>query len=363
MNKVLKMLQKNWILVWLIVSAVFAVSFIAYAEYIEKYNHVKKVVANTADSNQRFASDYLSTDAPSSREIGVSAIDGQTTYEIPIKIWNYDPSNSAKFYSSLLNYDLYAQLVDQDGELINTSTFTSKSFAGNIGIRKESDADPTLFSTAVYNSTDGYKLTLSNSFAGTAKDDHVYYLSFPSTMLSNNGGIYVLLTAQPSANNNDLAPLYGIFTVTASTAELKAGWSGDINDDTTQPVTNYDGFNYVISGNGTASVTFCWQPEYLEVNSLFLSNNSLTTETFYKDSEGNSTYTVTVEVDGVPTEQKVEYESLPTGGTTWKRFRKDVNSNVVSRYDIQLYMTSDDLSDYNTWNKVKNYIDFDSSSS
>ena len=403
MNKAVRFLKKNWILIWVLVAALGVTSFWAYAEFIEVFNHTQKVVANTSDSRQRFSSDYLSTGTPSAREIGKTAVPEQLYYEIPFKIWNYDSSNSAKYYTSKLEYTLEAQLVHGNNALVteaeygalnNISATNTHKVVSEIGIKYNTDANYTTFEDEIYgdgftyDSETGYKLSITEpNFTGTTvdgvttyeKDEHGYVLRFPAAMLANNENIYVRLTAQPGPNNKDLKPIYAVLSITGSSALLEDGWQGKFNDDTRVTGSDFDGYNYVISGNGSADVTFKWRPDRFEVNKFFFADNGIAatdihyeTKTVYLDALGNSTHTVNGE--------EVEYTVADVGvieGVTahnigWKYFTMHVNSddeeiNGVTvpgknRYDIQLYMTANPSTDYADWDTIESYVEFSSGS-
>ncbi|MCR5499358.1 MAG: hypothetical protein K6F31_03065 [Acetatifactor sp.] len=54
--------------------------------------------------------------------------------------------------------------------------------------------------------------------------------------------------------------------VRSKTFNLTAGWTGAFNDDESIGIAQYDGFNYAITGGGTATKTLSWDSTILEVD-------------------------------------------------------------------------------------------------
>ena len=153
-------------------------------------------------------------------------------------------------------------------------------------------------------------------------------------MRKSNNKIYVKLTASPTPNlaaYNGLHNLSGILSISEGKTELSQGWSGRFNDSTNE--TDYDGFNYVISGNGSATITFKWRDDKFEINPFFLSSNTAT----------------------IPNSQT---QITDDNGVKWNSITINANSDTTNRYDIQLYMKNGSSNTY-AWsgeNDVHNYV-------
>ena len=197
----------------------------------------------------------------------------------------------------------------------------------NTSVKKNADQEYTLFDS--YDAENGYMLSFAGlEFAGTAKGEHKYQVKYDPRMLTDGSNIYVKLTATPAVpQNRDLEPITATLSVTSKTATLVQGWTGEFYDDMNH--NDYDGFNYVITGNGRAELTLKWRTDRLEVNRFFLETYNLTPNT--------------ESVDGVE----------------WKSVTISADSDIVNRYDIQLYMTSDDMSNYTDWDLIKEYVVFE----
>lgn len=344
MQKLKKFFYKHGITAWLIASVLLLASFISYAEYVEQQNRVKRVVANTSESGQMFASDYLVVGSPAARKIPIS--ENEEACIIDFKIWNYDPADAVKYYDRSLTYTLTAQLVDGSGTKIIQSALGNRE----IGIKKNADESYTMFNS--YDAENGYMITFSGlNFPGTTKGEHKYQVKYDKSMLTDGSNIYVKLTATPDrTQNRDLNPITATLGVTSQVATLVQGWSGEFNDD--KNFNDYDGFNYVISGNGEMRLTLRWRPDRLEINKYFL-------EDIAGDLQLTNGEAVTV----------MEQE-----GITWKCVTinaksedtivdGEVQRKGVNRYDIQFYMTNSDMGNYTNWNDVKDYVILEKSGS
>ena len=370
MNKVFHSLKKHWITAWLVVAAVGTVSFFTFAEYIEDSNRAKRVIANTAGAGDMFSSDLLMVGGDSGHEVSFGDSDDDpavTCYELPVKIWNYDSSNPTFFYDAKdITYTLTAQLMKMNssgGYDVLTSATALTDPDGNpetndeisIKIKTEEGTDNyTEFSatpeserevtveanyiytvTPTYDPTNGYQVVYTGlKLFKSGRDENKILIQFPKSMRKSADKIYVKLTATPTPSLADYSGLHNlsrILSITEGKTELSTGWSASFNDDKTK--TDYDGFNYVISGNGSATITFKWRDDKFEINPFFLSNN-----------------TTTVSQNSPVTENNV----------TWNSITISANSDIISRYDIQLYMKNEN-ENINTYawngdNDVNKYV-------
>ena len=274
-------------------------------------NRVKRVAANIAGAGQPFDSNYLSTGATSLINIPFPA-ETENVCPIEINIWNYNRANSQKAYKGPLSYDLIAQLVNSNGELLESGALGTYQ----IGFSSDGGANYTYFTS--YDQEKGYYLlvqddrTFSPGLSGVYEPtEHNYTLVFPSAFLEDEPGIYVKVTAIPS-DTEKLSDLSAVFGVTLQEETLSRVWEGRYNEDTSR--TDYDSFNYVITGSGEAEITFSWCTDYLQVNEYNITDYGFTA-TDSTRTEGNLT-------------------------THWKTISFSANSNLIGRYDFQLYMTT-----------------------
>ena len=357
MKKMISFLKKNWITAWLLIAVIGAISFVAYAEYMEESNRAKRVIANTTGAGDLFSSDYLAVGGESEHEIEFSEPEGDYC-ELPVRIWNYDASNPAIFYDDKdITYTLVALLVKKNAAGTGYDVITDASALSGMtmSIKKDqTDSSFTNFSSTSaaattisvssgddaydytvkvdYDSTNGYRVTYTGvKLLKSGRDENKYLIRFPKSMRTSTNKIYVRLTASPTpslSSYKGIKKLSGVLSVTESKEKLSQGWSYGFND--SEGNSDYDGFNYVISGNGTATITLKWRDDKFEINPYFLSSNIAT-------------------IPGAVTSSTV-------GGITWKSITINANSEVINRYDIQFYM-KDAQNDNYPWNSVKTYVD------
>lgn len=358
MQNAKKFIKKYWITVWLVVAAVFAVTLLARAEYIANKNRVRRVAANVANEGQQFSSNYLSTGDTEIKKASFNSGDNDGYCVVPVALWNHSVTNTKKAYQGKLDYTLEAWLVDKTGEKISENadilgTYSTIAFS-------ENGTNYTKFNTYSYDDTNGY---YTGEISGTFNDtdtngtylvgENTYYIRFPEEMLAANPDLYVKAVATPS-NTQDFTSISAIIGIQKAGTVMSRGWTGGFSDILSN--TDYDAFNYLISGSGEADITLEWCTDYLELSQINIAqygfNGSI--ETFYKNSGGQVT------------------ETLETGGTTWKRLSFTADSNKVdnegniiglSRYDLQFYMTGSEKSDYGSgnddfWSTVESYVNF-----
>lgn len=357
MKKMTSFMKKHWITLWLLVAIIGAISFVAYAEYMEESNRAKRVIANTTGAGDLFSSDYLAVGGVSEHEVEFSEPEGDYC-ELPIRLWNYDVSNPAIFYDEKdITYTLVAQLVKRnaagtgydvitDANALNSvtlsikkdqtdSTFTDFSLTSSeaVPITVGSGDDAYEYTVKVdYDSNNGYRVTYTGAkLLKSGRDENKYLIRFPKSMRISSDKIYVKLTASPTpslSSYKGIKNLSGILSIMESKEKLSQGWSYEFND--SEVNSDYDGFNYVISGNGTATITLKWRDDKFEINPYFLSSNTAT-------------------ISGAVTSSVV-------GGITWKSITINADSDVKNRYDIQFYM-KDAQNDNYSWSSVKTYVD------
>lgn len=321
MKKLLRYLQKNWIRVWLVVIVFLCATVVVFAAYTE-VSSVKRVVLTTASPGEPFSSNCMHTTISSRR---------LTATEFPVSVCNFDQDFPKDYCTTKITYSMTAELkvkinnkywnISELENLKNNGTITKEdhdtylSKVSKYGIRKfEDDRDGTL-STDTWNdftSANGYKVTFdSDELRPNRSSTDIYLVKIDSADLKSDEALfYVFVTATPSGGvlSELSVRLYG----TAKKME-EASWSGSIleqNCDT----TDYDFYNYVITGGGVGNLNILWNPKYLEVNRFFLEENNLTTTDTTIDNE------------------------------TWKKITIAVDSTKKSRYEFQLFKFQENMS-------------------
>ena len=259
---------RKWrmIFAWVaIITACFSVMIVS-AKYKAPHNSVKRVTVTGKSATIFFSSNYL---AESITKNGVSVEEdftGDTNFDI--KICNTDVLKPVEFYSKAINYTLTAEVVKENGTSFTASELDAILGSAKIGLyRLEGGA----VSGAALHEFDSSHMTYtlsSESLVPTAANPSAmkqYRLVMPEETISK--GVYVRVTATPASGYSDLpTSISGSFYVRRKTFNLTTGWTGAFNDDESIGIAQYDGFNYAITGGGTATKTLSWDSTILEVD-------------------------------------------------------------------------------------------------
>ncbi|MBR3646231.1 MAG: hypothetical protein IKN54_07405 [Lachnospiraceae bacterium] len=338
-------IKKHWVTVWL-VTAILVFSYVVQAEYSDARNRVKRVAANVTSEGQLFSSNYLMPGSIELKRIQTTAEDGYCV--VPVNIYNYNISNPTKAYQSDLAYTLTLQLVD--------STNTPIAHDNPDVAVVEVSTDGVNYNTLSWNSTkNSYYQQYSRVFntvenGNYISDKHVIYIRYPSSVLANDPGIYVEAIAVPT-DAKTFSSISAILGVQAQGTTFVRGWGGDFYDD--KNYRDYDAFNYVITGNGTATITLEWCSDYLELNEVNISEYSQDIDLANSNLVGST-------------------KTIGTVTGTWKKLVINADDARVdgqnvrigrNRYGLQFYMTGNPTVDYGYdlgtvgfWSTVEKYV-------
>lgn len=291
-------IKKYWLIMLTAVLSVTLVCFVSFAAYTN-LNSVKRVVSTRGGKELAFSSNYLkavnSTDNYSTKNLAIP--EQSTTYDFDITVCNYPQDNPFDVNENDITYTLKLTLVDLNEEIQST-------YSGDI--------------TVSYNETTSKfasgECTIDNqTLTGKTKSINTYKVTVPKTIVES--GINIKAEAVPDyasksyTNNENLAR---IFTFSEYNPNAIT-WTGEFAETETE---GYDGFNYIVKGQGKGKVTIEWNSAQLEISQIFLDGKNVTTGT-----------------DG---KQSITF---------------DVNSDTQNRYDIQFYKTSGGIyTDINTLN-------------
>ena len=355
LNQFKKFMKAHWITVWLAV-VVLTFTTIVSAEYISNRDRVRRVAANVANEGQQFSSNYLMTGPTEIKKASFNA--GENGYcVVPVIIWNHSVTNSTKAYQGPLPYKLEAWLVsDVSGTLIGENADILTTYP----VEYSTDGtNYTTFKSLTYDNSKGYYYS-DDTLTFNTKDtngnykveDYTFYIRFPDTVLTNNPNLYVMVVATPD-NTHDFVSISAIMGTQKAGTVIKRGWTGEFSDNTAY--TDYDAFNYVISGSGESEITLSWCTDFLEMSDINLEQYGWTVGTDITSSD-----TTKNNVTG-------RWKTLTF---TANSDEEDNDGNIIgiNRYALQFYMTGDPNSDYGSgnegalsfWTKVNSYVSFSS---
>ena len=318
MNKLSKILKKNWILIWLVAVTLSLLSVSTYAIYT-RITIAKRVVSTQAGAGGLFSSDHMGA---SGMRIVEPVTDASVDATIPFRVYNYVYPKEAIYRNENTEYDLTATLGTLDG----SNVFTPVTDAADIAELANLNYSITYNTTSETFSFGGSN-PVSHTFydcvieGGSANDD-LFTLTYDKSEFGLLPKNYVVkLEATPYSG--DLPRLVGYVLVRFS-KQASTGWKGEVEELNNSKINDYDGFNYYLDGNGEGTLTFKWKPAYVTINKQFLNNpdNSFVGYTGSAPVEAN----LTPDANG--------YVSLTI----------NVNSEEKNRYEVQFYKVDPTLS-------------------
>lgn len=283
-----------WAVFLIIALSALLLGFASYAAYTN-LNSVKRVVSTQGFNGTPFSSNYLNLTPRDESSYSVKNIvfpeSGETT-TFNIDVCNYVHNNPSKFNDNNINYTLSLKLVGADG--VNTAGL-SVSFGGT-----------------AYSFTEGVCTIADRRLKGGTKSVDRYEITVPKSFVDKVKIEAVAAPDDGSYKNTGYFKLGRLLAFTTK-SESAAIWTGSFSESTTD---NYDGFNYILSGQGKGRITLTWESDKLEINRIFLETNGI--------SESGGSFTM------------------------------DVDSDTKNRYDIQFYKTGN--GDYSSMETVKSYV-------
>lgn len=366
MNKSLKaFIKRHWILMWIGIASVLMVSIIVVHAAYTKTNTAKLVVARYGETGSLFSSNYLQV--PTGNTIPTAYIyvsppdDGEDAVDSgdKVRISNFAQGNQAVFYDRAINYTLSMKLVyNNNGTYEEITSANAATIIGEQWIKATVGGTEYLFGYDANNSTDETpvyshltEVSIDSSLPGRQSStdiievvysaNQVEELITPSNPPITKLYLEVSATPTPPTSYRDLNPISARLCLALSGTVDATNWEGYFNDeaaarnveadgDAVNVTNSLDGYNYVIEGVGSASITLKWNTNYLELN-----------EGFIIDTLGQ--------------------EAVPSAdGNGWKTLTFSVNSSSISRYDTQFYRSGTKTdADYDTWNKLASYVSFE----
>ncbi|MGN1120514.1 MAG: hypothetical protein ACI4Q4_09150 [Oscillospiraceae bacterium] len=299
-NIIKKRLLIGWICAVLVLLAGVGV-FAAYTNL----NSVKRVVSTQGGGGTAFSSNYLNLVAMHSDTYAlknISFTETGDTAAFEINVCNYVHNNPSKVNEKDITYTLNLTLVDDEGAVI------SSDFSG----LAVSDG------TLAFSFSAGKCVISGRTLTGGTKSIDPFRITVPREFIDTVGMRVVAEPDSASYQYTDNSKLGRIFNFTEFNAS-SVTWTGSFTESTTD---GYDGFNYVIRGQGKGTVTLEWDAQNLEISRVFLENNGIAV--------------------------------TESGGK--KQFTIDVDSNTRSRYEIQFYKTESGV--YTDMETVNGYVEF-----
>ncbi|MBQ7153237.1 MAG: hypothetical protein IJR83_04780 [Clostridia bacterium] len=301
-GKTRRFLAKNWITLWLVAAILLGAIVTVSAVYADVNNKIKRVVTPAAKTGSLFSSNYL---VAGSGNIRTAHFSGDPPYVYDLVIRNHRSGDPGKVFERPFTYTLHAQLVKKTGvpfDETDDAAALAAMPADGITITCGTDVI-TLDGTHLSGSN-----TQTHTLSGTgATGQDTWYVSYNNIGLDTD--YCVKFTATPQAGT-DLETLEGTVIVGSYPAVHQEGWSCMLAE--SGNISDYDAFNYVITGTGERDLKFSYDAEKFAVNPAF--------------------YLLNAEVDA-----PVAYSGEGHTGWVTVVIHADPDTTQVNRYDLQLF--------------------------
>ena len=265
-KKELKILRNSWITVWLIIVVVLLSGAATYAAYMGT-TQSKRVISLSESDDMMFSSRYLYVSDSEVQRIGFA--ENSTDPAVTIDVCNYD-RNGMGVYGSDIYFRITAKLVNYDGTDIISDTTSEKYRLAYLDDNAESVQ-------YIISSISNTEKTLDGPYSN---DDHSGLFKLPANTKTKLKFILhfdpaalstpqyaVEITATPVGKYEDIKAISGkLRAVSRSSQNLE--WSGEFTDKLTANVdpTDFDAYNYVISGVGKGTITLTYDSSLLELD-------------------------------------------------------------------------------------------------
>ncbi|WP_295090241.1 hypothetical protein [Ruminococcus sp.] len=331
--KIKSVLKKHWLIIGLVILFLSSVGMIVWARYVDANNSMKRTIVSLAETDEkRFTSNLLTrTESPSPKTYPVSnsALEGDY-YRMQVIVRNYTPTDTLHFYDKDINYTFTAELVNVAGTAI---TAQAKATLVRYGTTN----------TEFTPSGGKYVVTATGTLSKDQNGTHdiTYTFYFHKDLLDASDNVFVKIAATPTGDDSilaDVGSLQGIIGISRQATEIVKTWSGTFSDEGAADsihvveASTYDGFNYIIQGNGERKVSLKWDHTKLELNPFSIEELKTVSNRI------DSTLLVEPSIDG-------NYTTIVFM----------VDSEECPRYDVQFYMKGTELS---TWNTVIGAVTF-----
>lgn len=257
-KKLLNLLKRYWVIVCVTTIAVLFAIGMSLAAYTS-FNSVKRVVSTGKASNTLFSSNYLSlvskditeTTAYPTRQISPSETDGNCVFTV--QVCNYVYGNTTAWNTRDINYAFTVEVLPRSGGSL------PEGVAG-ITVRKDNNS-------AVYSGNGTFGFSETHTLSKNSASMNTYTITVPSNLKDQ---IKLVIVAAPDATSESATNRQKLAeNIILSTPEPTKNWTGKFIDSKGNAPSDYDAFNYEISGNGAGTVTLKWNSTVLQASKWF----------------------------------------------------------------------------------------------
>ena len=329
MQKTLKAFRKHWVTVWLVIAVLASIGVIVYASFT-RVTVAKRVISTQKETGVLFSSNYMESGIAKNSSASYYK-DANDNLVVDLYVYNYATPKTNPFYrDDNIEYTITARIVKD----INGTALTADDRTAISGLTYK-------FGDFKFNSTNGFETTLSSQILHNDRSDRNHYtLTFDPSEISEETtppGYCIYVEASP-VGIADLPTIKGYIGVSLSEV-IDPGWRGEIVD---EEGSDYDGYNYEITGNGIGVLTITWNNTKLEPNDLIFNDSKFKfvnqdTNTTVTGGTAGSTSAL-IKVDGTSSSLAIR-----------------LNSNTDVRKLIQFYKVEENESYSVT--QIKSFVD------
>ena len=204
------------------------------------------------------------------------------TASTAVTVCNYRQGNKTKTNIEDIDYVFTAKFVKRVTSVVNgkevvTYEEVDETYVTARQNEIENDADNDDYTvTITLNGSSGVTATLGASatstnfndreftLTGMQVSDDTFTIAFSTAFIAHPANLYLELEAAPTSNPP--STISGILAPEFRAAGATDNWTGSFTDSTAKNPSEYDGFNYRISGTGSGSVTFTWDTSKLSLS-------------------------------------------------------------------------------------------------
>lgn len=339
-SNTLSFLKRQWLFVLTMAMSITLLSIAVSAEATETLSPMKRVVVTKDGHGTLFSSNILS-------DMVEETVEGTTiqkatyqpvykdeknneAYTVDVNLWNYDVLDETTRYPKDINYTLDIRMTSSEGNALTVADVGTRTIT--IAPISPSGSAKTLSSSNLTDKFTSQTLTYSDSHS----TENTYRISFSAGWnLDEDTNICVEIIATPTVDESghtypDVPTLGRIIGLRKSRETGSNGWVAQISEQTTtNSPGDFDGYNLILSGSGSATITISWNIKRIGVNEYFYNSE----KNVYDFENGEV-------VDGL------------TSGD-WHTITINANaSSFRNRYAIQLYKLGelDDPADWSFFN-------------
>ena len=276
--------------------------------------HAQRTIAAYDTAGDKFSSNYLLKGYSGENVRTVYTTGTSTPASTVLTVCNYPQGRQTMSAQDDISYKLTFSLVkEESGDYVEVAPSYLTGSLANCAVTVTGDGTLTLNSSNVSGEISNMTIT------GGAARSHSYSISFSSDFIDDPmPNLYLEAIAEPTVSG--YPTLRGIFKPELRAAGAADSWTGSFSDDRSHTPSEYDGYNYVITGVGSGTVTLTWNAAKLDLSDVSL--HELAQITNFSQTSNSVTF--------------------------------PVDAEVTSRYELQFYKVN--IPDETTWALMDNGV-------